>query len=255
MKRWAGALLFALVAALTPVAHAAPSVLVLTGSRTAAVDVVLTKPARLDPHLLRFTTSGSYAGLAVHDAAGVLLTATINVQRWLVDANPAPPAIAVTREVTLPRGRYRLSLITDGASRVEIPATGGFAKRFAPGGPSRAVARLTDLRAGAPGRTDFRAPVTLRPDGGAVLVEHARSTARQARSSRVCFAAPAAPDCTDADGTMVESSSPGMVGDGYEQSAVLVYGDLGGASRRLDALVQTSVVDVPRVLDALLLTL
>lgn len=235
---------------LLPAVATTPSALVLTGSRTASVDLVLSRPARLEPHRLRFTTTGSYAGIAVLDASGEALLTSVNVRRWVEGATPAPDPVSTSREVDLPAGRYRVVLLTDGASTVTVPATGALARRLAPRGATSATAMLVSAR-DAVGTVDVRLPTVLRRGGAVSLTQHVRTTAEQAHETQTCFAAPGAADCTGSDGTLVASSSPGEVGERFTQVSVFLYGD-DLTEGRYDALVQGATLDVPKVHDALL---
>lgn len=248
---WLSAVLLGLLAAPAP---AAEGDLLLLGNGTGAVEITLTTPAELDLRAMTFRTTGQVAGLAIMDRRGELVAATVNVRRWVEGAARPPEPVATTPPgpLTLPKGRYRLVLVTDGPAevRVRVPATGGLARTLRAAARVPARAELVDLRE-VPLDAHARLPLALRRGGAAIAVLHERSTAHVASLPEVCFAEPRAADCSAAEGTsavLVGTTSPA---DGFSRLAVFVYGDEGRVGR-YDALARAPRVAVPRAVDALL---
>lgn len=248
------ALAAAVLVGLTAVpAPAAERDLLLLSRGTAAVEITLRAPASLDLRAMTFRTTGQVAGLAVLDARGELVGLSVNVRRWVEGAaRPPAPVSTAPGPVRLPKGRYRLVVVSDGPAdvRVRVPATGALARTLRARHRVPAGAELVDLR-DLPVGEHVRRPAQLRRGGALVGVLHARSTVHVASLPEVCFARPGAADCSAAEGTsavLVGTTSPG---DGFSRLAVFLYGDA-GVPARYDALARSPAVDVPRAVDVLL---
>lgn len=248
---WLTAVLLVLLAAPAP---AAQDDLLLLARGTAAVEVGLRAPAELDLRAMTFRTTGQVAGVAVLDERGELVGLAVNVRRWVEGATRPPGAVTSSpAPLRLPKGRYRLVVVTDGPAevRVRVPATGGLARTLQARHRVQAGADLVDLR-GVPLGEHVRRPVSLRRGGALVGVLHARSTAHLASLPEVCFAAPGARDCAAAQGTSAVLVGTTEPGDGSSRLAVFLYGDA-GVPARYDALARSPGLDVPRAVDVLLL--
>ena len=248
---WLSALLLGLLAAPAP---AAERDLLLVGDGTGAVEITLRAPASLDLDAMTFRTTGQVAGLAIMDARGELVAASVNVRRWVEGAARPPDPVATTPPgpTSLPAGRYRLVLVTDGPAqvRVRVPATGGLARTLRASARVPASAELIDLR-DVPPEEHTRRALSLRRGGAAIAVLHERSTAHVASLPEVCFAGPGAADCSAGEGASAVLVGQTAVGDGFSRLAVFLYGDAVAATP-YDALWRAPVVHLPRAVDALL---
>ncbi|HEX8003023.1 MAG TPA: hypothetical protein VF519_10055 [Mycobacteriales bacterium] len=184
----AALLLLAALAPVAPSAAATSAEIVLTGSRAAWAEVSF--PGRFKPAIglfgrdeLRVTTRGTYAGVYFESVTkpgrlsqgGVVLTA--------VDDFPVAWGGSDRDDFTLPAGRYRVHLLTDGQSTVRV-AVDGLPRglRLAPRGPSDARAKVADVTAA---RASI--PVTVRPATTTVLVGFAHSEPSVATAASVCL--------------------------------------------------------------------
>lgn len=134
-KRFVGALaVMAVLGSGIMPAHAAETNLVVSGRRTAYVDVTFDRPVTLRDLHAKITYRGSYAGWLIHKAGKPFSLGDNDVAGSFVMRNLAPPEFRGRREMinglgdesnrTLEPGRYRLYLITDGVARVSVPAEG-----------------------------------------------------------------------------------------------------------------------------------
>lgn len=247
-------LLLALVGALTaaPSRAGTPGELVLRGSGNVGVEVVLKRTATLD--LRRFTpdSRATFSGVVVRDARGALLGLAIQVHRWTTVPRSPEPLVTHEGPLVLPRGTYRLELLSSGPATVRVGATADLVRTLAARRATRSKVTLTDLRGNGIPLVDQRYPgVRITPTGAALLVFFERATAHQGSVPQLCFARPAAPTCALAYGATAALVSPGSVGDGWVQSFTALYGGQ-GLDGAYDALVQDATVDLPAGLDALL---
>lgn len=247
---WLAAVLLAVLAVPAP---AAERDLLLLSRGTAAAEITLRAPAELDLRAMTFRTTGQVAGVAVMDRRGELVGLSVNVRRWVEGAaRPPAPVSTSPGPLRLPKGRYRLVVVTDGPAdvRVRVPATGPLARTLRLTHRVRARAELVDLR-NVPVGERVRRPASLRRGGALVGVLHERSTAHLVSTPELCFAAPGAADCSAAQGAsalLVGTTEPA---DGFSRLAVFLYGDA-GVPARYDALARAPAVDVPRAVDVLL---
>lgn len=247
--RWVLGLAAMLLLTAAP-ATAAPDDLLLTGTGTAATEIVLTEPATLDPLAMTFRTTGQVAGLAVLDARGELVVLSVNVRRWVAGAaQPPSPVVTSPAEVTLAKGRYRVVLLGDGTARVRLPATGQLVRTLRPRARVKARTALTDLRTVQDGNY-ARTAAALRRGGAIVATLHERTTARAASLPEVCVTSPGAADCTRSEGL---SGVFGPDVDNSSRLSVFVYGDAGRPAR-FDVLARARDVGVPRAVDLLVVT-
>lgn len=247
---WLAAVVLGLLAAPAP---AAPKDLLLLARGTAAVEVVLRAPAALDLGAMTFRTTGQVAGVAVLDGRGELVGLSVNVRRWVEGAaRPPAPVSTSAGPLRLPKGRYRLVVVTDGPAdvRVRVPASGPLARTLRLTHRVPAGAELVDLRDVRVGE-HVRRPAVLRRGGALVGVLHERSTAHLVSTPEVCFAEPGAPDCSAAQGASAVLVGTTEPADGFSRLAVFLYGDE-GVPPRYDALARAPAVDVPRAVDVLL---
>ena len=241
------ALVLLVVVAASPSYAGVRGELVLTGHGSA--EVVLRSPATLDLLALVPDATAEVSGLVVRDTRGAELGTTVQVRRW-TSAVGRPQPLATRDRVSLPAGRYRLELL--GTGTVRLPATGGLVRRVQAAGPGRARVELADLRGSTAPAHRF-AGLSVRPGSAALLAFFVRATAHQASVPQLCFPEPGAATCAGALGFTTVLASPGSVGDGWAQAFTAVYGG-DGVDGEHDALVQDVTVDLPQVLDALLVT-
>jgi hypothetical protein len=162
------ALVFALLAASLGLAggpsSAAPAqALVLRGSRSASTVVDFVRPVAFDMYDdggdqyargVTATYAGGYVGIAVRRLDGRLVFARIVVRGFESTAYSIPIRHLVVLgdlhdDVTVPAGRYRVSLLADGQSELRIRTRGLPATRvLVPSGPERFRGQRLDLRAG-----------------------------------------------------------------------------------------------------------
>lgn len=259
MRRAAWSGLCALLVCLAPpVARAAPAELVLSGAGSSTVDVVLRRSSVLELARLIADEQAAWSGVAVLDSRGTVLGASLNVDRWTEGAQPVftPAPVTTAERLQLPVGRYRLVLLASGPARVRVPASGDLIRAVR---TARALGgtpvRLTDLRDQLPGPAEHvTGGVRVRKEGLAILVLHLRATAHQASTPELCFRdVEAGDDCLTSLGIRGTAVSPGSVGDGYVQYYYIVRGDLSAGS--YETRSRDVVVDVPKVLDELLVVL
>lgn len=105
--------------------------LVLRGTRSASTELTLTAPATLevggfDPaRAMRASIRGSYAGFVVQRLDGSVVVGGVVVRGFELSGRPVPLVFGGGFEsVRVPRGRYRVTLLTDGAAQITIPAPG-----------------------------------------------------------------------------------------------------------------------------------
>jgi hypothetical protein len=131
-SRAAALVLLAATALPLPAASAAPAahVLVVRGSRSATTDV--TFRSRIRAHVDLYvpgarptaTTTGTYAGVWLESLAGPPLgTGTVFVPASWHD-QPIGWGAWDREDASLPAGRYRVHLLTDGVSEVRLPVDG-----------------------------------------------------------------------------------------------------------------------------------
>lgn len=238
-----------LTAFATP-ARAAAGQFVVSGSGGA--QIVLTRAGTLDLDAMIPDAHAEVSGLVIRDRAGGQLATVVRVRRWTSGLG-APQALSTRSSVRLAPGTYRVDLLATGPATVRVPATGGLVRSVAATGRARGRVLLADLLAASPPVREHRyTGLRVSPGGAALLAFFARTRAHQASSVQLCFPRPGG-SCLNAAGSTAVLASPGSAGDGYVSAFSALYGGE-GVDGAHDALVEDVTVDLPTVLDALLVT-
>ncbi len=194
-----------------------PASIVLSGSRSAHVDVQLRRTVELDccnfvearaegrAYLrvsgLDVVTEGTYAGFAIERASdGRLMKAAVRIPAMDLDEGRVPTFVSWGGARRLSPGRYRIHLLTDGRSTVRI-AAGGLRGdlRLTPSKPSRASGRLVTLATeSGPQKLQERAAAEVGPGATVVLASKTEGESAQAHLLAHCLAAPG-DQCSDVD--------------------------------------------------------
>ena len=239
----------------TPAQAGPQGQLVLRGSGNVGIEVVLRQKSTIDLRGLLPDSRAAYSGVVVRDAQGRQLGAAVQVHRWASVPNGPAPLVTLDRPLALAPGHYRLELLAGGPATIRLPATGDLVRTVTAVGTSQSRATVTELGTrGVPVGNQRYAGVRITPNGAALLAFFQRTTAHQASVPQLCFAEPAAPTCVQAYGFTAVLTSPGGVGDGWIQTFSGLYGGQ-GLDGTYDALVQEVTVDLPTVMDALLVQL
>ncbi len=123
-----------------------PSTLTLVGSRSASVDLMLTKHSKRPAGGIRMSGGGTYVGVCLKALDSPRPTAcAITIKRF---STPQRPVRFGPIDDVVPAGRYRLMLITDARATVTMPLTGLYrsARMF----PARRVSAAIQLSAPSP---------------------------------------------------------------------------------------------------------
>lgn len=263
----AAAVLASLVA--VPGASAAPAGrLTLVGDRDAVSNFVLRRPSEVVLDDLRMQTKGTHAGIAIEDARGRVVALSLNVRRW-IEARPAaarfPIATAratrtgATSRIPLAPGRYRVRLITDGATTVSVGATGDLMRTARPTTPSPADVRVREITnaQGLPvGAGTER--MDLRRAKAYVFGIHTETHAHQGSADDFCLASVGATVCrptSDIGGTGIKTSVGAPPNEGFLRRSI--YSPLGAPDDRgiYDALFRDASVDLPARRDSIVVIL
>lgn len=138
MTKWGTAAVLVVTLALTAPAHAVPPsdrgpqahMLVVRGAKSATVDV--TFRTRIRPHTDVFvpgnqptaTTKGTYAAVWLQSLDKPRLGAGSAVIPAITGTDPVGWGSSDREDMSLPAGRYRVRLVTDGTSEVRLPVDG-----------------------------------------------------------------------------------------------------------------------------------
>lgn len=191
MRRALAALLLLLSFAPAGAVRAAPSTLreiVLTGSRPASVEV--TFGARFSPRLgvvhsegIKAATRGTYAGVWFENVRTPRLSQGAVVVPAMGDALPIAWGGSDREDFSLPAGRYRVHLLTDGVSTVRVRA-GGLDRnlRLSPARASDVRARLVKVTA-----VTAEVPVLVKPTTTTVLAASTHNEPSLAAAVSVCL--------------------------------------------------------------------
>lgn len=252
------ALVFVLLAAnlgfvAGPSSAASPQALVLRGSRSGSTVVDFAKPVTFEMYDaggdgyargVTATHAGGYAGIAVRRADGRLVFARFVVRgfettdrtfRYLVTLGD------LHDNVVVPAGRYRVSLLTDGASELRIRTRGLSGTRvLAPVGPERFRGQRLDLRVGgvAPVGYGKVEDVEVRERAIPVLAEFDEFP--QSTYSRVDYCFTNRPDCA-----VSETGYGGGEHTGTAGAAQLGFGSSWVPAGRYDVLFRFAGTGLP----------
>lgn len=230
------ALLAALVAAggvlVSPVRADEPR-LVLTGDRSASIDLTLTEPAEarlVGGDDLEASIGGTYAGFAIQSLpARKVLIGGLRVPALEGSGNALPaypfnpryPAVPMpltnarySEVATLAPGTYRFTLLTDGPASVRVPLTGlAESITVSPQDPAQTTGAIVDLDVapGAPGVPIGTGSIGLSvaADTLAVVAAAAAAQAGQAMFAASCVRSAAGTGTCDTNGFVF--GSPGSV--------------------------------------------
>lgn len=193
MRRTLATLLLALAAVPIVPAGAAPAAhVVLTGSRSASFET--TFPTRFRPDVgiadadadLAVTTRGTFAGVYFERLGGTRLgigAVVVPAMRGITGDTPAAWGASDTPSFTLPAGRYRVHLLTDGASTVRVRVEGLARDVVAtPRTPSRVTGTLHRV-----GAARVTIPVTVRPTTTTMLVGSTDADYGVANAVSICL--------------------------------------------------------------------
>lgn len=181
-----------LAASLATPAGAAPATaqeVVLTGSRSAHVEV--TMPGRFKPRLGVFgadgvtvTTRGTYAGVWFESVTTpARLSQGAVVVPAIGDDLPVGWGGSDRDDFSLPAGRYRVHLLTDGASTVRVRVDGlSRGLRLVPRAPSDVRAKTVTVDA-----VRASIPVLVRPATTTVLIGFARNDPSVGNAVNICL--------------------------------------------------------------------
>lgn len=190
-RTFATLLLLATLAPAAPPAAAAPAAgreVVLSGSRSASVEVRFA--SRFKPHLGVFgypgisaATRGTYAGVLFENLGKRMLSQGGVVVPVMGDEMPIGWGGSDRDDFSLPAGRYRVHLLTDGQSTVRVRVDGiARSMRLAPRRPTAVRARLVSVDA-----VRAEVPVLVRPTTTTVLVAYAKIEPSAGNAVSVCL--------------------------------------------------------------------
>ncbi len=199
VRRVLGLLLVALlgVGVIPDASAAAPPALVLRGSRSASADLTLSASTTLEvggfdrSHAMRASMRGSYAGFVVQRTDGSVVVGGVVVRGFELSGTPVPLVFGGGNEsVRIPRGRYRVTLLTDGAAQITIPAPG--LRRSTVLSPTRAASSsgtvLTSPFPPLVPASDMRRPVVVGAGSTTVLASMQRYAVSVADRFDICLA-------------------------------------------------------------------
>ncbi|HVF20418.1 MAG TPA: hypothetical protein VNA14_09260 [Mycobacteriales bacterium] len=253
MRRTAGLLAVVAALCLCPPADAAVTPrLVLRGSGPVSIDLTLRATTTLqvggfDPvRAMSVKGRARYAGFLLQRADGLVVVGGVVVRGFEVDGVPVPLVFGQGfEEIRVPKGSYRLTLVSDGPAEVSIPAPGlGRSMVLRPTRPASAVgAVLTPSLPGAVPVADLRAPVSVGRRSTTLLATLQRYAVAPAHSYNVCLVPAGGLCATDsvAGGAGVVTATG--AGPSSTVSAVYFYpGDV--LPGRYDAVFTTAGVGV-----------
>lgn len=265
----AAAVLAGLVA--VPGASAAPAGrLTLVGDRDAVTELVVRRTSDVIVDDLRFQTKGTHAGIAIQDAKGGVVAFSLNVRRW-VQAVPGAakfpiangqvtPAGSLTPRITLRPGRYRVRLITDGATTVSVAATGDLAQTLRPKVPSPADVRIREITTaqGLPVGAGVER-MDLRRAKAYVFGIHTEARAHQASAAQFCLASVGATVCDpffgDIGGTTSTVTAGATPNEGFVRRTIYISTGAPDDRGVYDALLRDASVDLPARRDSIVVIL
>jgi hypothetical protein len=243
--------------------------LTLVGDRDAVTEIVLRRASSVVVDDLRITTRGTHAGIAIQDTKGRVVAFSLNVRRW-IEAHPAAakspiaslqatPDGFATGKITLAPGRYRVRLITNGATTVSVGATGDMVRTAKPRTPSPADVRIREITTaqGLPVGSGVER-MDLRRAKAYVFGIHTEAHAHQASAAQFCLASVGATVCDptgDIGGTTTKSTAGATPNEGFLRRAI--YLPLGAPDDRgiYDALLRDASVDLPARRDSIVVIL
>jgi len=252
-----------------PGASAAPAGrLTLVGDRDAVSEMVVRRGSDVVLDDLRIRTKGTHAGIAIQDAKGRVLAFSLNVRRW-IEAHPAAAEFPITTtqatptgstaRITLAPGRYRLRLITDGATTVSVGATGDLVRTARPRTPAPADVRIREITnaQGLPVGSGVER-MDLRRAQAYVFGIHTEAHAHQASAANFCLASVGATVCDptgDIGGTTTKTTAGATPNEGFLRRSI--YSPLGAPDNRgiYDALLRDASVDLPARRDSIVVIL
>jgi hypothetical protein len=264
----AAALLAGLVA--VPGASGAPAGrLTLVGDRDAATDVVVRRTSDVILDDLRLQTRGTHAGIAIQDASGRVVAFSLNVRRW-IEAHPAAAKFPITAlqatpdgfataRITLTPGRYRIRLLTDGATTVSVGATGDLVKTAKPRTPAPADVRVREITnaqglpvGAAVERMDLRRAKLY------VFGIHTEAHVHQASAANFCLASVGATAChptNDIGGVLTTTTLGATPNEGFLRRTIYVPSGAPDDRGAYDALFRDASVDLPARRDSIVVIL
>jgi hypothetical protein len=125
--------------------EATSAALVLKGASSAYVDVEFSTPFTPLDSEVAVSTEGTYAGYAIYGLENGLRSGLVSIPAFDRTGQPFGPA-TFTLQRELPAGLYRVYLIADGESKVQVPVDGLAQRlRLRPETPARIDAGVVDL--------------------------------------------------------------------------------------------------------------
>lgn len=240
MRRFA-VLVLALAALTSPAAMpttaAAPKPqLVVVGTGTVSVDWSVTTSTRLDFEEIQLTTKGDVVAFAVEDLKRrEIVGLAADAPAWQYDvASPVYGPIPNSRlgaentvdSVDLKPGRYRLRLVSHGASRVVVPVTKGRGATLTARAPSQGRALIVDPRIAGASASHWSTGFAFRGKAMGILSTNEHTYVFGTSAMDQCVQRvrePASPCRADPWFASAAAFGAGAVGDGYCRSSLYFH--------------------------------